>query len=54
MPNKPLSFRLSATCVRLIKNLSKVLGLKRSAVVELAIRRLAQEEKVSETEDEES
>lgn len=39
--NSPTSFRLSDEAVRLIDDLSEMLGLKRSAVVELALRELA-------------
>lgn len=39
--NFPTSFRLSYEAIRLIDDLSERLGLKRSAVIELAVRELA-------------
>lgn len=39
--NAPTSFRLSETALKLLDRLSSLLGLKRSAVMELALRELA-------------
>jgi hypothetical protein len=39
--NAPTSFRLSETALMLLDRLSTLLGLKRSAVMELALRELA-------------
>lgn len=40
----PTSFRLSEECRRLIRELAEQLGVKDAAVIELAIRRMAQAE----------
>lgn len=45
---KPTSIRLSAEADRLLDVLAKKLGLKRSAVMEMAIRKLAEQEHVDE------
>lgn len=45
--NEPTSFRLSEAAVNLIAKLAESLGLKRSAVMELAIRELAKKHKVA-------
>jgi hypothetical protein len=36
----PISFRLSTEAVRILKDLERTTGLRRTAVVELALRRL--------------
>jgi predicted transcriptional regulator len=46
--NAPTSFRLSETALKLLDRLSSLLGLKRSAVMELALRELAKKHKVQE------
>jgi hypothetical protein len=46
--NAPTSFRLSETALKLLDRLSSLLGLKRSAVMELALRELAKKHKVRE------
>ena len=46
--NAPTSFRLSETAVALLESLSSLLGLKRSAVMELALRELARKHRVRE------
>lgn len=43
---KSTSIRLSAAADRLLKALGAKLGLNQSALIELAIRRLAEQEKV--------
>lgn len=46
--NAPTSFRLSETALALLDRLSSLLGLKRSAITELALRELARKHKVRE------
>ena len=45
--SEPTSFRLSEAAVNLIAKLAESLGLKRSAVIELAVRELARKHKVA-------
>jgi hypothetical protein len=46
MANKePISFRLTPEAIRLIKEMAKRLGVSQAAVVELAVRKLAEQEK---------
>ena len=44
--SSPSSFRLSDQALRLVVLISEALGLKRSAVLELAIRELARRNKI--------
>ena len=44
--NAPTSFRLSETALTLLDRLHSLLGLKRSAVMELALRELAKKHDV--------
>ena len=46
--SNPTSFRLSDTALALLDRLCSALGLKRSAVLELALRELAKKHKVRE------
>jgi hypothetical protein len=46
----PTSFRLTGSCLNLISLLSKTLGLHRSAVIETAIRELAEKHKITKIE----
>lgn len=43
IPTRPISFRLSEECLRMIATLEKRWGLKRSAVIEFAVRQLSDE-----------
>jgi hypothetical protein len=45
----PTSFRLSEECLRLIKLLAGQLGVAETAVVELAVRRMAKSESIEPT-----
>jgi predicted DNA-binding protein len=44
--NNPTSIRLTPEAARLLKQLAKKLGITQAGVVEIAIRRLAEIEKV--------
>ena len=47
MANKePISFRLTPEAIRLIQELAKKLGVSQAAVLEMAVRKLAEQEKV--------
>jgi predicted transcriptional regulator len=46
--SNPMSFRLSDTALTLLDRLCSALGLKRSGVLELALRELAKKHKVRE------
>jgi hypothetical protein len=45
--SNPISFRLSDTAIGLLESLCSGLGLKRSGVLELALRELAKKHKVA-------
>ena len=47
MDRNPTSFRLSTVALRLICLLAQSLGLSQTAVVEMAVRELAQRKKIT-------
>jgi hypothetical protein len=48
MANKePISFRLTPEAIRLIKEMAKKLGVSQADVIEMAVRKLAEQEKVN-------
>ena len=47
MDRKPTSYRLTITAVELIALLAKGLGVSQTAVIEMAVRKMATEAKIS-------
>jgi hypothetical protein len=46
MPKNPMAMRLSDEGIRLIERLAKVLGISKTAVVEMAVRALARSQNI--------